>query len=234
MIICEHPSKQNLNHITGRKKSNGMILKVVTPLFFFIFTAIYSIASDTIPDLPPDYVTDTIPEVIVEEPELLITAEESSHSPLKATMLSATLPGLGQAYNGKYWKIPVIYAVFGGVGYAFYNNNNNYQHYRKAWVAKLAVQDGNTNIEDMYPRASPEQLERAMNGWRRYLEITYIVGAAFYVLNILDATVDAHLLDFDVGEDLGMSIMPAFINEPYQHAGKLGSSHAGIKLSFRF
>lgn len=228
--------KLNLSQITRHGNIRGMIRKSVISLFFVFFLANHGVASDTIAAIalqPPDYVADTLPEVIIQEPELLIVSGERTHSPLKATMLSATLPGLGQAYNGKYWKIPIIYAGFAGVGYAFYNNNSNYQHFRKAWIAKLAVIDGNTNVEDLYPRASPDQLQRTMNAWRRYLEITYIVGAALYVLNILDATVDAHLLDFDVGEDLSMRVAPALINDFSDRKGIM-SSHAGIRVSLKF
>ncbi len=233
MTICEHSSKLNPSNAIRLGYIRSTIWKSMIAMLIFVFIVSQGIASDTIPPQPPDYVADTLPEVIIQEPELLIVSGQSTHSPLKATMLSATLPGLGQAYNGKYWKIPIIYAGFAGVGYAFYNNNSNYQHYRKAWIAKLAVIDGNTNVEDLYPRASPDQLQRAMNAWRRYLEITYIVGAALYVLNILDATVDAHLLDFDVGEDLSMRVAPALINDFSDQTG-IKSSHAGIRVSFRF
>jgi hypothetical protein len=159
-----------------------------------------------------------------------ITKEK--HSPLKATMLSATLPGLGQAYNGRYWKIPIVYAGFGAVAYAVRFNNTEYQAFRRAYVARV---DGNPNtvVDENLDVYSTDQLQRATNFYRRNLEITYILGAALYVLNILDATVDAHLLDFDVGEDLSMKLHPVvFPGVNPTNAGL--NSFAGLRFTFRF
>lgn len=150
-------------------------------------------------------------------------------SPGRAALLSATLPGLGQAYNGAYWKIPIIYAGFGGVVYAVNFNNTEYQAWRKAYFAKI---DGNPNTIDEYPLYSDASLKRAMEYYRRNMELTYILGVALYLLNILDANVQAHLMDFDVSEDLSMRVEPQMVPiNPL--AGNIG--HApGIKLTFRF
>ncbi len=150
-------------------------------------------------------------------------------SPGRAAMLSATLPGLGQAYNGAYWKIPIIYAGFGGVAYAVNFNNTQYQVYRKAYLAKV---DGNPNTIDEFPLYSDAALKRAMDYYRRNLELSYILGVALYLLNILDANVQAHLMDFDVSDDLSMRIEPQLAPLPYL-AGS--AAHApGLKLTFRF
>ncbi len=162
------------------------------------------------------------------EPETEI--EEEKHSPLKATMLSVTLPGLGQAYNGRYWKIPIIYAGFGAIAYFVRFNNNEYQGFRRAYVARV---DGNPNTVDDYPFYSTDQLQRATNFYRRNLEVTYILGAALYLLNVLDATVDAHLLDFDVGEELSMNLQP-FIMSDLNTVNRNRSSIAGLRFTFRF
>ncbi len=127
-------------------------------------------------------------------------------SPGRAAMLSATLPGLGQIYNKRYWKVPVIYAGFGTLAYFINFNNTNYRKWREAWIARV---DGNPNTVDDFPIYSDDELERAMNFYRRNLEITYVLTAALYLLNILDASVDAHLMTFDVGEDLTMGLHPA-------------------------
>ncbi len=170
--------------------------------------------NDTLPDSPTDS---------------LALEEHPKHSPVKATMLSVALPGLGQAYNGKYWKIPFIYAGFGGVIYALNFNNTQYQQYRRAWIAKI---DGNPNTVDEFPNISPDRIQRAMNGSRRNLEITYIVGGIIYLLNVLDATVDAHLLDFDVGRDLTLNVQPMMLNG--NGTGNHRKPAAGVSLSFRF
>jgi len=139
-------------------------------------------------------------------PEL--NMEESfAPSPAKAAMLSATLPGMGQIYNQKYWKVPIIYAGFGTLYYFLDMNSSEYRKWRQAWIARV---DGNPNTIDDFPRHSTAMLERAMDFYRRNLEITYILTAAMYLLNILDASVDAHLMNFDVGEELsfGMNSHP--------------------------
>ncbi len=128
-------------------------------------------------------------------------------------MLSATLPGLGQAYNRKYWKVPIIYAGFGTLAYFVDFNQGYYQKWREAWIARV---DGNPNTIDDYPLYSDDALERAMNYYRRNLEITYVLTAALYLLNILDASVDAHLMHFDVGEELSLGL---YQQRPYTSGG---------------
>jgi hypothetical protein len=145
-------------------------------------------------------------------------------SPERAAMLSATLPGLGQVYNGRYWKVPIIYAGFGTLAYFLNMNSTEYQRWRAAYIARV---DGDPNTVDGYPH-STDQLERAMNFYRRNLEVTYLLGAALYILNILDANVDAHLLDFDVREDLSMRLQPIMNRLPP------GGSVPGISFTIRF
>ncbi len=186
-----------------------------------------------LPDTLPVQTVITSDSIQVEETEETedTLSQEEEHSPLKATMLSATLPGLGQAYNGKYWKIPFLYAGVGGVIYAVDFNNRQYQHFRKNWLARV---DGNPNTQDEYPNVPEDRLQREMNRWRRNVEISYIVGAALYIINILDATVDAHLLDFDVGEDLTLNVMPEVIQQNNTLGSRMNRATPGIRLSFRF
>ncbi len=150
-------------------------------------------------------------------------------SPGRAAMLSATLPGMGQIYNQRYWKVPIIYAGFGTLAYFIDFNNSNYRKWREAWIARV---DGNPNTVDDFPIYSDAELERAMNYYRRNLEITYVLTAALYLLNILDASVDAHLMTFDVGEDLTMGLQPA----TFPSAGGMGSAghQTGLTLRLRF
>ncbi len=149
---------------------------------------------------------------------------ETVRTPERAAMLSATLPGLGQVYNGRYWKVPIIYAGFGTLAYFLNMNSREYQRWRTAYIARV---DGNPNTVDGYPH-STDQLERAMRVYRRNLEVTYLLGAALYILNILDANVDAHLLDFDVREDLGLRMQPIVNQLP------CGRSGPGLSLTITF
>lgn len=209
-------------------------------ILIFVCLPFIAVAQDTIPPVIPDTLhqvspavstADTLPDAVIQAEEIIGVPEESPvHSPMRATMLSVALPGMGQIYNGKIWKVPFIYAGFGTIAWFVDFNNGQYQHFRKNWVARI---DGNPNTVDEYPNIPAERLQRIMNAYRRQLEITYILGAALYVLNVLDATVDAHLLDFDVGEDLSLKIRPSLL-PANQTFGNTLMPTAGVRLSFTF
>lgn len=130
------------------------------------------------------------------------------HSPRRATMLAAILPGAGQIYNKKYWKVPLVYIGFGIIGYFIYDNNRTYQNFLQAWTAKYngGSGDGPFILGKFYPDLSEQQmknlndvdvLKRNKDLFRRYLELSVLSAAAFYALQIIDANVDAHLKGFD-------------------------------------
>ncbi len=150
-------------------------------------------------------------------------------SPARAAMLSATLPGLGQIYNRKYWKVPIIYAGFGTLIYYVDVNSREYNKWRKAWLARV---DGNPNTVDDFPLHSTDVLERAMDFYRRNLEITYILAAALYLINILDASVDAHLMNFDVGESLTLGVQPAIMPAMANHINSMHGTQISLILRF--
>lgn len=162
-------------------------------------------------------------------PPLNQQPEDRVHAPTRAAMLSAVLPGMGQVYNGRWWKVPIIYAGFGAVAYAVNFNNTEYQFWRNIFIAKIG---DNPNLVDPYPQIPQRNVERAMNYYRRNLELSYIAGAALYLLNILEASVDAHLLDFDVGEELSLRITPDVT--PMQNMGLKNSPAAGVRFTLRF
>ena len=152
------------------------------------------------------------------------------HSPKRAALLSAMLPGLGQAYNKKYWKIPLVYAGIGTIGYFIGWNNKNYKIYRQAYN-DIADGDKTTNsfldIEaaKYYDLDNPTQynnfktgLSRQQDYLRRNRDLLIISMAAFYGLNIIDASVDAHFFDFDISEDLTFNWQPTlnkFNKQPF-------------------
>jgi len=152
-------------------------------------------------------------------------AEEEIHSPRKATIYSAILPGLGQAYNKKYWKIPLIYIGFGTIGYFINWNNENYQLFK---VGYQHLTDGNPETQDYlkieavrrinYDVDNPTDFNNLKNAlsqrqdyYRRNRDLLIISFVGFYGLNIIDASVDAHLFDFDIGDDLTMNWQPSMI-----------------------
>ena len=128
------------------------------------------------------------------------------HSPHKASVYSAIIPGAGQVYNKKYWKVPIVYAALGSTAYFTYDNGQKYKQYRDAFLLR---QDGETDEYDgIY---SDSQLITIMEYYERNKELSIIMTLAVYILNIVDASVDAHLFDFDVSEDLSLNTTPKLI-----------------------
>ena len=140
------------------------------------------------------------------------TKAKKPHSPQKATIMSACLPGLGQVYNGKWWKAPIVYAGLGGLGYLVYNNNYEYRSYLHAYEYKTGdLPEGatlNDHETDLANRYAESQLQTYKESYRRDFEFYTILTIAWYGLNILDACVDGHLYDYDISDDLSFSIDP--------------------------
>jgi hypothetical protein len=171
------------------------------------------------------------PAIAVSQDMPLKAKEEppKPHSVRKAAIYSAILPGLGQAYNRKYWKIPIIYAGFGAIGYFVIRNNKEYNQFEEAYVY---VANGETYpIDNPYvTKYTQDQLKEAMDYYRRNRDLSYIIGALWYTLNVLEAYVDAHFFDYDISEDLSMRVSPSAISTPM--APVLPAP--GIKVSFKF
>ena len=126
------------------------------------------------------------------------------HSPKKATILSACLPGLGQAYNHKYWKIPIFYAGIGTFGYFAYYTNGLYWNYKNEYVYRV----NNPTGINSFPEYSSDQLQVKVDTYRRYRDLSLILMAAMYTLNLVDANVDAHMFTFDVSNNLSLLVAP--------------------------
>lgn len=147
------------------------------------------------------------------------------HSWKTATWMSAVLPGLGQVYNGKWWKVPIVYGALAVPIYFMLDNHIKYIDYRNALRDKV---NGISNpIGDLY---QPSQLITMRDGFRKNRDVFILVTAAVYALNIVDALVDGHLYRFDVGEDLSMKIQPAGIYMPGINQGYVGMS---LTLGFK-
>ena len=136
--------------------------------------------------------------------------------PAKAAFYSAVLPGLGQAYNKKYWKIPIVYAAIGTGFYFYLDNNKLYKQYRNAYKRRLA---GFTDDEFYGPGDTPflsdEALIRAQRTLKRNKELSMLVTVGLYVLNIIEANVDAHLLQYNLDENLALKPFIDFNNPNY-------------------
>jgi hypothetical protein len=140
----------------------------------------------------------------------------------RASIMSAILPGLGQAYNKKYWKIPVIYAALGGLGYLFVTNQQDYDFYRTNLAAE-ADDDPATLNTTFYDLEGLRELKRSSRNGRDFAALGIIV---VYFLNIIDANVDAHLKTFDVSDNLGIRVSP-WLGNHY-------CSAAGISITLKF
>lgn len=134
------------------------------------------------------------------------------YNPKKAALRSALIPGWGQAYNKKYWKIPIVYTALGITGYIFVDNIKTYREYKSAYAARINAQaptydsTGYNQLKDIYKIISPESIRSARDEFRRYIDYSALFFLLFWGLNVVDAAVDAHLKSFDVSPDLGLKI----------------------------
>jgi len=154
----------------------------------------------------------------------------STHSPLKATFMSAVVPGMGQIYNQKYWKVPIIYG--GLTAFIYYAGYNNfvYKKYKEAYDIKLR---GETEL-DKYVGYSKENLQQLKDNWRRYRDLCYIGIGVLYVAQIIDADVDAYLFDYDISQDLSFRIEPVVLTpETWVFANK-NASPLGLRCTITF
>lgn len=145
------------------------------------------------------------------------------YSPTRAGLYSAVLPGLGQYYNRKYWKIPIVWGGVGtGVGIALWNQKQ-YNRYREAFVAEL---NGRPHEFSDIPGITKEALGRVQDRAKRQRDYAIAITALVYVLNIADAVVDAHL--YDQRHDADLTFNPVIIQD------RSGDGKAGLSLNFNF
>jgi hypothetical protein len=158
------------------------------------------------------------------------------HSPQKASLYSAVLPGLGQYYNKKYWKIPLLYAGAAALIYSLTYANTGYTNYKKY----LIMLDGNDPNDIKYVEqqlfngqeiTNMESVKKGLlsgiDFYRRNRDLSAIGIGFLYLANIIDATVDAYLFDYDVTQDLSLKVKPTVIYSPY-------SQDIGLTCSLRF
>lgn len=158
-----------------------------------------------------------------------IYVDEAQFSrPKKAAYLSAALPGLGQAYNKRYWKIPIVLGAFGTVGYYIGWNNNKYQQYRNAYLLKKSFPLEELD-DDLAINISEDNLQRGLDYYRRNRDLLMIVLVGVYIIQILDAHIDAHLMEFDVSDDLSFRVEPGFESQSLWT-----SKQYGLKLTLNF
>lgn len=164
--------------------------------------------------------------------------KKKEHSPKKATIMSACLPGLGQIYNRKWWKVPIIYGGFAGFGYLAYSNYTEYKTFLTAYKLSTGDLDPDvtpTALEIQLAQAyQAGQLQTYKEAFRHDFELNCILFAVWYGLNIIDATVDGHLYSYDVSDDLSLAIDPVFVLPETPNLALAGARQTGLTLSFSF
>nr|WP_255610498.1 DUF5683 domain-containing protein [Robertkochia sp. 3YJGBD-33] len=156
------------------------------------------------------------------------------NTPAKAAFYSAILPGLGQIYNRSYWKVPLVYGAIGTGVYFYINNTNEYNRYRDAFKRRLAgFQDdefydiNNSGIVPGNPDVSDQALRDAQEFYQRNRDLSLVITVGLYVLNIIDANVDAHLKQYNVNEELSF--------KPYMEQNPADMRHNfGLSLNYSF
>ena len=157
--------------------------------------------------------------------EIEVEMDTLENRPNTAALYSAALPGLGQAYNNKYWKIPIFYGGAVVIGYYISYNNKLYKQYRDGLIALI---DGDDRTVPFDPKLDAKTYQRAVDYWRRNRDLLAIGAVLVYVLNIVDAHVDAHLELFTVDDDISLNLEPSF-DQTAMHTNLIGLS---LKLKF--
>ena len=165
-------------------------------------------------------------------------------------MLAAVFPGLGQIYTRKYWKLPLVYGGFGALVYSVQYNSRNYIKYIKAYqdftdqipatdsYLKLILANPSTYDPVLYPDSynpADEQyykdgMLRMVDYYKRYRDLSYIGIAGWYLLSILDANVDASLFNYDISDNLNLTLFPVQVPMPGGYFG--AGLNVGLEITF--
>ena len=148
-----------------------------------------------------------------------------AHSPKVAAIRSALLPGLGQIYNKKYWKIPIVYAGLGTGIYFYADNNKKYHRFRDEYKKRL---NGTADPDDPYfGNLDNSRIIDGQKFYQRNRDLSVLITTAIYILNIVDANVDAHLMQFNVNENLTL--------RPDYNQNEIDFKHnIGLTLNYQF
>jgi hypothetical protein len=147
-------------------------------------------------------------------------------SPSRASFLSAAVPGLGQFYNRKYWKVPLAWAAVGTGVFVYQFNQTEYLRYRTAFKLRSAGfstdEFYDVNLDGIGPDVSDRALKEAQKKAQSQRDSSLLIAIGLYLLNVLDASVDAHLKPFNMNEDLNVSIQPILRQHPVQMGAEIG------------
>ena len=159
----------------------------------------------------------------------IISYDAAFPSAGKATIYSLLVPGLGQIYNGEAWKLPIYWGGLLGAAHFYVLNRTNYERFR--WIYRSATGEDKANYN------GPISAETALyyrNLFRRYRDYSILFIAGFYLLQVIDANVFAYMHDFNIADDISMSIDPAVLTPDTGYAFSPGQSAFGLRLGFTF
>ncbi len=200
---------------------------LLLPVLLFILTEnLFAQVPDSLEGIKPVLITDTIgPKP--DTPLRKIDPTIRKHSPRTAALRSAILPGLGQIYNKKYWKLPIVYGALGVSAGIFIYNYQNYKDTRFAYRVKYNMRVNRTDsalyarIKDNLKPLSEESLRFYRNSFRRDIDYSVLFFVVLWGLNVVDAAVDAHLKSFDVSPDLSLKLKPGYSDMAGTHGFSL-------------
>ncbi len=227
---------------------------------------ITSIPSDSLIKLRNEAIADSIAkenskrlQELTESPDLKTSASQTDSlsrelnrkqwvpNPTTATWLALVIPGGGQIYNRKYWKLPIIYGGFAGCAYALTWNGKMYNDYQAAYVDAVNENWDATSITDLLPPGYldrvgrtqvTETLRRRKDTYRRWRDLSIFATIGVYLISVIDAYVDAELSNFDITPDLSMKVEPTIINNQpntsFKTTNSLKNNSVGLQCSFRF
>lgn len=207
------------------------MIKRICITLFFILHCFYALAQ--VPNRkPPIQSIDSIKPVTEEQVLVIEEAPRKKRinldplAPSKAAFYSAALPGLGQIYNRRYWKVPLVWGAIGTGTAIFIANNNQFNQFRDAFKRRGA---GFTDDEFFERGVSDIALEDAQQQAQRNRDLSLAITLGLYLLNIIDANVDAHLKQFNVDDELGFDFKPFVDRNPITLQTNYGM---GLKIKF--
>ena len=180
-------------------------------------------------DVPPVYNDDDDTATYTRKRIDPATLDSAYHNPGKAALFSAIVPGLGQIYNKKYWKVPIVYAGFVTLGYMVQWNTKNYKIWRQAFIDY----DSSNYVSPVGFPIEKESVKSGKDFYKRQRELAIIASVGFYVLQIIDATVDGYLFSWSVGKDLSLKLEPT-INTIPSYTGMTKSNSFGLRACLSF
>ena len=178
--------------------------QIIFFLFLFIGVAVSSHAQDSVVAVKPAAADTAVTKKDSVKPK-------PEHSPRKATIRSAIIPGWGQAYNKKYWKIPIVYGALGTAAGFFIYNRKEYTDARDAYRNMMDGDPSNNNlIKPRFQPVDPEAVRQYRIAVRQYVDYSVLAFIILWGLNVVDATVDGHLKAFEVNDNLSLHINPSY------------------------